>query len=221
MRTGARIQGGARVEVFPYYAAHPESDEPFNEAMVAASGVVPRPSPGLRLHAVREDRGRGGRPGGLLTAILRAAPDARGGLSDQRRSQSGARASVEARGWGARETEGGDLLRVGAGGGDAYVLSGSSRLGRRARAPHPAQLPAGDARRAGRLLLVEGVVPEGNEPSMAKMMDLQMLVMTGGRERTAREFRALLAEAGFEMTRVVATNSPVSIVEAVGAGERS
>ena len=65
----------------------------------------------------------------------------------------------------------------------------------------------------GRLLLVETVVPEGNDPSFAKMMDLQMLVMTGGRERTEAEYRDLFAAGGFKLTRVIPTESPMSIIE--------
>jgi len=211
------------VEVFPYYAAHPESDEPFNEAMVAASGVVAEAVTGAYdFTPFGKIVDVGGGHGGLLTAILRAAPDARGVIFDQPQVAAGARASVEAAGLASRcETAGGDFFESVPEGGDAYVLKWIVHDWDDERALRILRNCRRAMREGGRLLLVEGVVPEGNEPAMAKMMDLQMLVMTGGRERTAREFRALLAEAGFEMTRVVATNSPVSIVEAVRAGERS
>jgi len=65
----------------------------------------------------------------------------------------------------------------------------------------------------GRVILLESVIPEGNEPGLGKIMDLEMLVMPGGRERTEREFRALFDRAGFTLTRVVATTSPLSVVE--------
>jgi SAM-dependent methyltransferase len=68
----------------------------------------------------------------------------------------------------------------------------------------------------GRVLLVEAVVPPGNTPHSGKMLDLQMLVLTPrGRERTRTEFEQVLRSAGFRMSRIVATTSPVSIVEAV------
>lgn len=73
-----------------------------------------------------------------------------------------------------------------------------------------AALPAG-----GRLLLVENVVPPGNEPSFAKWLDLLMLVYVGGRERTADEFRELLATSGFEVKRVIPTAANVCVIEAV------
>jgi hypothetical protein len=69
----------------------------------------------------------------------------------------------------------------------------------------------------GRLLIVEMVVPEGNQPDLSKFMDLNMLVMTGGRERTEAEFKSLLAGAGFKLARVIPTASPVAVIEAVRA----
>jgi hypothetical protein len=70
----------------------------------------------------------------------------------------------------------------------------------------------------GRLLLVEMVLPDGDAPHPGKMLDMVMLTVTGGEERTASQYSALLDEAGFRMTRVVPTASLVSIVEAVPAG---
>ena len=67
----------------------------------------------------------------------------------------------------------------------------------------------------GRLLLIEAIVPPGNEPHMAKLTDMQMLVLTGGRERTREEFQTLLEQSGFHMTVAVPTQSFVSVVEAV------
>ena len=64
------------------------------------------------------------------------------------------------------------------------------------------------------LLLVESVVPTGNEPHVAKSLDLDMLLFVGGRERTEEEFASLLERSGFEMTRVVPTISTISLVEA-------
>ncbi|MEV8637648.1 methyltransferase [Streptosporangium sp. NPDC051023] len=62
------------------------------------------------------------------------------------------------------------------------------------------------------LLLLQMVVPPADEPSFAKLMDLEMLVHTGGRERTEEEFRMLLEASGFELERVVPTISPVALL---------
>ena len=65
-------------------------------------------------------------------------------------------------------------------------------------------------------MIVEMVVPEGEEPSPSKAFDVLMLVMEGGKERTREEYRTLLAAAGFRLTRVIPTKSPYSVIE----GER-
>lgn len=208
-------------EVFPYYAAHPESNEPFNAAMVELSNVVAA----AVLEAYDFSRYQriadvGGGRGGLLAAILKATPAARGVVYDQPEVVAGAHATMEAAGVAGRcEYAGGDFFESVPGGADAHVLKWIIHDWDDERALRILR----NCRRAladgGRLLLVETVVPEGNEPSFSKWMDLQMLVMTGGRERTAAEYRELLAAAGFEMTAVIQTKSPVSIVEAVKAAE--
>jgi hypothetical protein len=65
-------------------------------------------------------------------------------------------------------------------------------------------------------LIVEMVVPEGEEPSPSKPLDVLMLVMEGGKERTREEYGTLLAASGFRLTRVIPTRSPYSVIE----GER-
>jgi O-methyltransferase domain len=68
-----------------------------------------------------------------------------------------------------------------------------------------------------RLLIIEMVLPEGDTPHPGKMLDMMMLLGPGGQERTAAEYRVLLDKAGFELTRVVPTQSAVSVVDAVQA----
>ena len=67
----------------------------------------------------------------------------------------------------------------------------------------------------GRLLLAEMVLPDGDAPHPGRMLDMVMLTVTGGEERTASQYGALLDAAGFRMTRVVPTASLATIVEAV------
>jgi O-methyltransferase len=58
------------------------------------------------------------------------------------------------------------------------------------------------------------VVTPGNQPDFAKIIDLEMLLMPGGRERTEEEFRELFARSGFQLTRIIPTKSPLSVIEA-------
>ena len=66
-----------------------------------------------------------------------------------------------------------------------------------------------------RLLVLEMVVPPGNEPSVAKLLDLEMLVITGGRERTAAEFENLFESSGFRLSRIMPTGENVCIIEGI------
>ena len=57
------------------------------------------------------------------------------------------------------------------------------------------------------------ILPPMNEPGFPKLLDIEMLLIPGGRERTADEFRDLYAASGFELTEVIPTRSPVAIIE--------
>ena len=65
----------------------------------------------------------------------------------------------------------------------------------------------------GKLLVVESVIPPGNDPSFGKLLDLTMLVIPGGEERTEEEYRKLYEAAGFRLTRIVPTKAEVSVIE--------
>jgi hypothetical protein len=67
--------------------------------------------------------------------------------------------------------------------------------------------------KGGKLLVVEGVVPQGNEPSVTKFFDLAMMVLPGGMERTEKEYRQLFEAAGFRLARIVPTATWVSVLE--------
>ncbi|PRC45690.1 hydroxyneurosporene methyltransferase, partial [Mycobacterium sp. ITM-2017-0098] len=67
----------------------------------------------------------------------------------------------------------------------------------------------------GRLVLLEMVLPERASSFIGHMLDLEMLLMVSGKERTRAEYEQLLRQAGFRLTRVIPTVSPISVVEAV------
>ncbi len=66
-----------------------------------------------------------------------------------------------------------------------------------------------------KLLIVEMVIPPGNQPSIAKLLDLEMLVTTGGRERTETEFKTLLGSSGFQFSRNMETSAGVCLIESI------
>ena len=66
---------------------------------------------------------------------------------------------------------------------------------------------------SARLLVLETVIPPGNDPMFGKLLDLNMLVIPGGLERTEAEYRELFATAGFRLSRIVPTSTEVSVIE--------
>ena len=65
-----------------------------------------------------------------------------------------------------------------------------------------------------KVILVETVIAPGDEPHMAKWLDIEMLLLPGGRERIEAEFAELFSKGGLRLTHVVGTKSPVSLIEA-------
>lgn len=66
-----------------------------------------------------------------------------------------------------------------------------------------------------KLLAMEMIIPSGNEPSVAKLLDLEMLVITGGRERTEAEYKEIFESSGFKLTRIIPTKENVCIIEGI------
>lgn len=201
---------------FEYLAGEPELAQIFNNAMTSTSDLSIAP-----LVAAYDFSGHstivdvGGGHGRLLAAILNAAPHARGILFDQPQVVAGAAAElrehrVEDR---VQVVEGSFFEDDIPGGGDAYVLKNIIHDW-----PDDAaiRILAGVRKAAApgsHVLLLEQVIPDHDRDIPGKWIDLEMLVMVDGRERTESEYGRLLQQAGFTMTRVVETASPFGIVE--------
>ena len=69
----------------------------------------------------------------------------------------------------------------------------------------------------GKVILIESVIAPGNAPHLGKWIDIEMLAMAGGRERSEADYAALFSQTGLRLSRVVPTKSPISVVEAVKA----
>lgn len=207
--------------VWQYYAENPEIAQTFNDSMTGLTRTIEDAVVGAydasRFRTVVDV---GGGHGSFLASLLKANPAANGILFDAPQVVEGAEARFRDLGVEGRcVAHGGDFFQSVPSGGDLYTLKwilhdwddeksvAILKNCRRAMGP------------GARLLIVDAVVPPRNEPSFGKFMDLNMLVMTGGRERTEAEFRDLLAAAGFQLSKVVPTPSPVSIVEGVRTGD--
>ena len=203
--------------VFDYLAKHPEDAANFTQAMIGVHGDEP---PAIAAAYDFSGFGTvvdvGGASGNMLIAILSRYPGPRGVLFDLPHVVRDAPELFRARGLAARvRAEGGSFFEFVPAGGDVYVVSHVIHDWSEAQCLtilgncHKAMKP--DAK----LLIVEMVLPAGDEMHPGKLLDLTMLVMPGGQERTEAEYAALLDKAGFRLTRVVPTQSAASVVEAV------
>jgi len=202
--------------VFDYLAKNPEDAANFSEAMVGFHGAEP---PAVAAAYDFSGFGTivdvGGASGNMLEAILSRYPGPRGVLFDLPHVVRDAAERFRARGLGDRvRIEGGSFFESVPPGGDAYIVSHVIHDWDEAQC----LTILGNCREAmkpdARLLIVEMVLPAGDAPHPGKMLDLTMLVMPGGQERTEAEYAALLAKAGFRLTRVVPTVSAASVLEA-------
>ncbi|HEY9402563.1 MAG TPA: methyltransferase [Pyrinomonadaceae bacterium] len=204
-------------EVFPYFAENAGAARVFDNAMTSLSKMVSKAVvEAYDFSSVRKLADIAGGHGSLLAAILRANPQLKGLLFDVPQVIAGAQSFVEAEGVGhAVELASGNFFESVPAGADAYMMKhiihdwDDERALSILRNCHRA-MPED-----GKLLLVEMVVPEGNEPHFAKIQDLEMMLSPGGLERTEHEFRELFAAAGFELTRIIPTASPMSVIEGV------
>jgi len=202
--------------LFDYLAGHPIEASLFNQTMVGFHGTEPpaiAAAYDFSVFSVLADVG--GSTGNLLTTILGRHPAPRGILFDLPHVVRDAPAFIAQRGLTDRvQIEAGSFFERVPAGADAYILSHVIHDWNEEQC----LTILGHCRRAmnsgARLLLVEMVLPAGDTPHPGKMLDMCMLTLPGGEERTEAQYGALLEKAGFRLTRVVPTASLVSIVEA-------
>ena len=202
--------------LFDYLDTDPEQATFFNEAMIGFHGAEPPAvAAAYNFSGIRKLVDIGGGTGNLLTTILLANPELRGMLYDLPHVAAEARRQIEMKGLSEHcEVIEGSFFESVPSGGDAYMLS---HIIHDWDEPRCLQILK-NCREAmggqGRLLLVEMVIPSGNDFHSSKFFDLIMLAFAGGTERTEKEYATLFAKAGFNLTRVVPTQSPVSVIEA-------
>jgi hypothetical protein len=202
--------------IFDWLAKNPEDASLFSETMVGIhGGEPPAVAAAYDFSGLKSIVDVGGATGNLLTTILGSYPGSSGILYDLPHVVRDAPALIQARGLTDRVTiQAGSFFEKIPTGGDAYLLSHVIHDW----TEEQCLTILGNCRRAmnssSRLLIIEMVLPAGDTPHPGKMLDMMMLVGPGGQERTEQEYDALLARAGLRLTRVVPTESPVSVVDA-------
>lgn len=223
--------------IFQYLASHPRQARIFDEGMVGVHGAETKAMlDAYDFHGIGMLVDIGGGNGSLLVETLQRHPSLRGMVFDRPDVIERARANIKAAGLDNRCTlAGGDFFQsvppppspcplplpggegAGEGGSVAYLMrhiihdwndEQCRTILRNCRKVVPP---------SGKLLLIESVIPPGNEPCFAKLLDLTMLAIPGGMERTEAEYRDLLASAGFRLARIVLTKAHVDVIECVPA----
>jgi hypothetical protein len=208
------MQLAHRVGVFEYLRANPEQGAWFDGAMALINAGEPQAvAEAYDLGDIRCVADLGGGNGTMLSVLLERNPQLEAILFDTPETVASVIPALAELG-DRCEVVGGDFFEAVPTRADAYLLSHvvhdwaepqSLSLLRNVRAA----MEPGD-----RLLIVEMVMPPGDEPHPARLLDMVMLLVTGGMERTEREYAELLDRAGFTLNRVIPTQSPVSVIEA-------
>lgn len=203
---------------FDWLAKHPDDSATFNEGMVGFStGVGEAVAAAYDFSKFELLVDVGGGHGAILLAILKVFPHLRGAVFDSPHVVAGATEPIRAAGVAERCAAVGGNFFEAVPAADAYILKhilhdwNDDDCGRILTAIRAA------ARPGAKLLLVESVIPPGDAPHFAKVLDMEMMLIASGQERTEAEYRALLARHGFALTRVLDTPSPMNVIEAVAA----
>ena len=207
----------AGMSIWDYYSQHPEDSKSFNRAMTDVTATV--------IEAVLESYDFssfntvvdvGGGRGHLIAAILKTNSTLKGILLDLPAVIEDAPAQLVANGVAERcVLVAGSFFESIPVGGDAYLLKWIVHDWDDAQAIAILKNCHQAMPDNSKLLLIEQVISPRNGLSFAQLMDLNMLVTMGGRERTAAEYRSLLQATGFQLTRIIPTLSPVSVIEAI------
>jgi hypothetical protein len=209
----SRVHGES---VFPYFSKNPEAARIFDDAMSSFTTLAAKAvTEAYDFSGIKTLVDIAGGQGKLLKGILEATPSLSGILFDLSHVIEGAKENEELKSVASRcdlvsgnffesvpEADGYIMKHIIH---DWYDEEATKILSNIGKAMDP----------NGRVLLVEMVLGAANEPDLGKIMDIEMLVSPGGKERTAQEYGELFARAGLKLTRIVPTKSPYSVIEAV------
>jgi O-methyltransferase len=193
-----------------YLAQHPEVRRIFDESMTAkAHGQIFGILSSYDFSHFQTIADIGGGRGHLLNAVLDAAPNVTGVLFDQPHVVEDLAGMASDR----LRVQGGDFFKDSLPVCDAYIIMQVIHDWNDAQALEILNAIRRAAPTHARLLLIEAIVSEDSEPSWVNTMDLFMLAMTGGKERTRREFEDLLSKSGFRLENVVDVGLGTSLLD--------
>ncbi|MDX2301641.1 MAG: methyltransferase [Microscillaceae bacterium] len=203
--------------IFEYYPTHPKSGQIFNDAMTSMSlGSSMAVMQAYDFSGITKLVDIGGGHGFLLASILEKYLNMTGILFDTPPIVEEAKGLLEKHGVSNRcETAGGNFFESVPNGGDAYMMKHIIHDWNDEECVTILKNCRKGIVDGGKLLVIEMVVPKGNEPSLSKLLDLQMLAVLPGCERTEDEYSTLFSKASFKLTNIIPTMSPYSVIEGV------
>lgn len=208
------------MSVWKYYEQNPEDGINFMKAMSGLTGsVIKYVIPAYDFSQFKSIVDIGGGNGVLLSAILETVPEAKGIVFDEPYVVEETKKILESKEIGSRCTvEGGSFFEGVPQDADAYLLKMILHDWDDEKSVQILTNIAAGMKPESKLLILESVIPGANIPHPGKFFDINMLAMTGGKERTEGEFAALLEKSGLKLAQVIGTQSPMfSIVEVVKA----
>ena len=213
VRTGRRAMEKTFPEgLWSYLGQNPEANTIFNATMLAkAQGQIPAIVSSGNFSRFKVIGDIAGGRGHLISAILEAAPDSKGILFDLPHVVKEASGLASSR----LALQGGDFFNDVLPRCDAYILMEIIHDWPDKEASAILQAIRRGAVPGATLFLIETIVPPGAEPDWSKMLDIHMLTLLGGKQRTLREYKALLEEANFTFQRESDTGAGISIIEAL------
>ena len=203
---------------FEAMAGRPEVAREFHDGMTCFSAMLaPALLDAYDFTGVKTLMDVAGGHGYILSEVLARYPNMQGVLFDMPGVVEGAESRMRSLNLSNRcQLVAGDFFERIPAGADAYYMQHIIHDWDDARALRILRncAQALEGRRNGKLLVMDSVIPENSQPHLGKFIDLEMLLMPGGRERTEPEFRQLFAKAGFEIARITPTRAPQSVIEA-------
>ena len=217
---GIAFDDAIGTSVWKYYESHPAEGLNFMQAMSDLSGeAIAAVIPAYDFSQFKHIVDIGGGNGAMLIAVLKAAPHARGVVFDEEyvvkktqviliENDLAGRANVEA----------GNFFNHVPADADAYLMKQILHDWNDLQAITILTNISKVLKKGSKLLIIEALIPEGNEPHPGKYLDINMMAMTGGKERTEKEFNELLSYSGLKLSRVIHTHSPLfAILEVIKA----
>lgn len=212
--TGFHLAQGKNL--FEYLSEHAELSSQFNQSMTGVFGREPvLVAEAYDFSVFDSIVDIGGNNGNALSLILGRYPEPRGLVYDQLHVITEAKTLLSERGMQDRiAVQPGDFFASVPAGFDCYMLSHIIHDWDDGRSVRILANCREGINAGGKLLILEWVLPEGDTPHVAKVVDINMMMLTGGEERTGKQYGRLLEQAGFRLARIIPTESECSIVEA-------